>query len=82
MATQTKTRCKVICDTTGQQVSGYDANKEIVHTAKFSAVYSDKGENAEFFKWTPHLTLNVGTVKQPFEIGKEYYLDFTLVEED
>lgn len=41
-------------------------------------------ENKEFYKWTPSglITLDVINTKvsDQFEIGKEYYIDFTKVE--
>lgn len=69
-----KTRCKVKCVITGQ--SAYGANGDILHTAEFIAVYGTSPENAEFFKYTPSLSVKTGTIQQPFEVGKEYYLDF------
>lgn len=44
-------------------------------------VTSGSGENDSFFKWTPYGQLKMGTVNEnaakQFEVGKEYYLDFT-----
>lgn len=41
-------------------------------------------ENADFFHWTPFGEINMGTVNErafaAFEVGKEYYVDFSLAE--
>lgn len=43
-----------------------------------------QSENGLFFKWTPYGQLSMGTVNEnalaQFEVGKEYYLDFTKTE--
>lgn len=48
---------------------------------RMSAVFDGSPENKEFFKYTPTGTLNLGVVNEvaaaAFEVGKEYYLDFT-----
>lgn len=53
------------------------------YTIALQTVYSDSPENAEFFKWTPFGQIRMGTVNPvaaaEFEVGKEYYLDFTKV---
>jgi hypothetical protein len=55
---------------------------EILSTVKLSPVVSDSPENKEFFKWTPSGKIELGTVNakaaSAFDIGKEYYIDFTL----
>lgn len=42
-------------------------------------VTSGSSENEEFFKTTPggNITLNVKNDEVVFEVGKEYYIDFT-----
>ena len=51
----------------------------------FSPVYgSDGSANAQWSKWTPNGSLKM-TISNPecfdkFEVGKEYYLDFTPAE--
>jgi hypothetical protein len=68
-----------VCTSTGE--ASTNGHKEKIYTAEFSAVYSGSPENDQFFKWTPSLSLKTGTIKQQkFEVNKEYYLDFTLVE--
>lgn len=48
---------------------------------EFNPVIGGSPENEEFFKTTPggKLTLNVKNDGVNFELGKEYYLDFTPV---
>lgn len=51
---------------------------------ELEAVTSGSEENGAFFKWTPYGKLSMGTVNEnavkQFEVGKEYYLDFTPAE--
>lgn len=52
----------------------------------FSAVYGKDGtDNAQWSKWTPNgslkMTINNPACFDKFEVGKEYYLDFTQAEE-
>ena len=78
------TRCKVKCSHTGQTLNGGSTSREILHTAKFTAVYDSNpnSENGKFFKWTPSATFDLGAITgQFFEVGKEYYVDFIPVEE-
>lgn len=46
----------------------------------FEPVYSGSEENAEFFKWTPSGSIEIGCANPSatvqFEVGKEYYVDF------
>lgn len=61
---------------------------EEMQTICLSAVYgSDKAsdENKKFWKYTPVGNVNLGTINAEaaayFELGKEYYIDFTKAEE-
>jgi hypothetical protein len=49
-----------------------------------NAVYSGSPENEAFFKMTPGGTIQLVTVNpnaaEQFEVGKEYYVDFTKTE--
>ena len=51
---------------------------------KLSVVVGDGEENKKFFYFTPFGEINIGTVNiealKEFEIGKEYYVDFTKAE--
>jgi hypothetical protein len=72
------TRCKFVCDGTGQIRSGDKA----LHSAKFSPVYDSnkESENGQFFAYTPAGSLTLGVVnEQHFTAGKQYYLDITEV---
>lgn len=51
----------------------------------FSAVYGKDGtDNAQWSKWTPNgnlkMTINNPACFDKFEVGEEYYLDFTKAE--
>lgn len=51
------------------------------YSIRLSPVVSGSPENEQFYKWTPggsvHLfTINEAAAKQ-FEVGKEFYVDFT-----
>lgn len=68
-------RAKFHCDNVEPSGDGF--------TAQFSAVTSGSEENDKFFSYTPSGQLNIGTVRgDHFEQGKDYYLDFTLAEEE
>lgn len=62
-------------------VTDFGYNKQ----AKFSAVYSTTGENADFAKATPSgdLSINIDSgvpASNYFQPGKEYYLTFEVAE--
>lgn len=66
--------------------SKYGSDTEI-QNVKLSAVYGgDKSseENKKFWKYTPTGNIALGTINAEaaayFELGKEYYIDFTKVE--
>jgi hypothetical protein len=68
----TKVRCKFNChykSSDGKQI-------------EFSPVYTGSEENKSFFEATPggHIILNTVNAEASahFEVGKEYYIDFTL----
>lgn len=46
-----------------------------------SPVTCGSAENEDFFKWTPYGSCSIGTINgsaaEEFEVGKEYYVDFT-----
>lgn len=68
-------RAKFHCDNVEPSGDGF--------TAQFSAVTSGSEENDKFFDATPFGQLNIGTVRgDHFEQGKDYYLDFTLADEE
>ena len=49
---------------------------------KLNPVTTGSEENKQFFQYTPggHIELNVVNENVSFEVGKEYYVDFTKVE--
>ncbi len=67
-------RCKVACTLKQPYEDGFYLG--------FCPVYQGSEENKEFFKYTPGgtVTFNVlnAAAAANFEVGKEYYLDFTL----
>lgn len=73
----TKVRAKFKCNSVEEYAGG---SKE----AKLSAVYSSKGENAQFTHATPSGNLSISIDSQTeavefFKPGEEYYLDFSVV---
>ena len=75
-----QTRCKVRCTEVAQR-EGWSSDGRTLFAAKFAAADRSKSpENAAFFEATPSLSLEVQTVKgDHFQVGREYYLDFTPV---
>lgn len=60
-----------------RSITDYGQSKE----AFFTAIYSDKGENASFTQYTPSGELKIQIMKDApasefFEVGKSYYLMF------
>jgi hypothetical protein len=55
--------------------------KDEVRTLEFSVATADSEENKRFFKYTPYGTVKLGILNKEawehFELGKEYYVDFT-----
>lgn len=66
-------RAKFRCNEKNQSESGY--------SLVFWPVTSGSAENDAFYKYTPAGKLEMSTINQDaaagFEVGKEYYLDFT-----
>ena len=72
-----QTRAKFLCTEISKQI-GWGENK-FVYAAKFRAVTSNSEENTTFFAATPSGNIEVHTIREDhFEVGKEYYVDFTL----
>ena len=57
------------------------APQEVNATVKFAAVYNNAEENKSWSKWTPSGTMQMQITNpsalEQFELGKEYYIDFT-----
>jgi len=72
-----KVRAKFKCNAVEEYSNGSK-------TVKMNAVYSGKGENAQFAHATPSGNLSITIESQTeavnfFKPGKEYYLDFSVV---
>lgn len=68
------TRCKAIC----HQVIQYNTG---MWGYVFHPVTGGSTENEQFFKWTPSGKFEFGvTEEKKFEVGKTYYVDFTLAD--
>lgn len=79
-----KTRCKFRCNRVGRIETWNGREMVVAHSAELSPV-TGKGseENELFWEATPSGSLKVDTIKDAnFEVGKEYYLDITLVEDN
>ena len=73
-------RAKFVCTTVSKSLH-WDGTKRPLFTANLNAVTSGSDENKSFFAATPSGTIQLGSfLPEAFEIGKEYYVDFTLVE--
>lgn len=73
-------RCKFECNKTTKQKGWGGA--EFVYSAELSPVMGDCPENEKFYASTPTGSIEVGTVSQShFEVGKEYFVDFTAAPE-
>lgn len=71
-------RCKFTC---GSKREFKQYNNEFAYDYEFNAVVGNSEENKKFWKYTPSGKLNVVTVSNnQFEVGKEYFLDLTLVD--
>lgn len=64
------------------QVTAIHGDKE--KTISMQPVYTGSDENKAFFAYTPAGSISLGVVNEEackqFEVGKEYYVDFTLAE--
>jgi hypothetical protein len=58
----------------------WDTQKGFLFEAEFQAVWNDtREENKKFWDTSPLGSLKISTYKEDmFEVGKAYYLDFTL----
>lgn len=75
-------RAKYKCTEVIKRESYNNSNKKFVYTAKFYVVTSGSEENNKFFEYTPSGNIDIGTYKEDvFEVGKEYYVDFTKIGE-
>ena len=65
-----------------ERSKAYDGRE--VQTIKLRPVTDGSDENKEFFAYTPSGSIELGTVNAEaageFELGKQYYVDFTAAE--
>jgi len=63
------------------QNAGRDSAAVECRTVKLSAVYDGSEENKRFFQYTPNGQITIGLLTpdawKQFDLGKEYYVDFT-----
>jgi len=63
----------------------WDKSKGALSTIKLAPVVSGSHENKEFYAVTPSGEINLSTINEKaaeyFELGKEYYIDFTLADQ-
>lgn len=75
------TRCKFVCQSVTKSKPWNTGDKGFLFTARFIPVTGGSEENKKFFEYTPSGSVEIGTYKEDvFEVGKEYFLDFTLAE--
>lgn len=74
-----RVRAKFKCNSVEKR-TGWGGN-EFVYDAKMSAVTGGTKEDESFFAATPNGSISLCTVKDDlFQVGQEYYVDFTPVE--
>jgi hypothetical protein len=68
-------------------IEHFKSGTETLFNVKLSAVYGNgdpNHENTKFFRWTPSASIQLGTVNpaaaEQFELGKEFYVDFSKAE--
>ncbi len=72
-------RAKFVCNSITKELSG-KAENPFRYSYRFSAVYANGNEeNRTFWEQTPAGSIElVGMKDDLFEVGKSYYIDFTL----
>lgn len=79
-------RAKFIVNRVERSFYGYGDNKKEISTVVLTPVSSQdpESENKKFWEATPSGEVKLGTINQAaadyFELGEEYYLDFTKAE--
>jgi hypothetical protein len=69
-------RVKFKCTSVTKQ-AGWGGH-EFLYSSKLTPVTSGSEENAAFYAATPAGEMSIATVKHDhFEVGREYYIDFT-----
>lgn len=68
-------RAKFLCHAVKKVMSSPEPYS---YSYEFSAVTSGSEENKAFWKWTPSGSITLNAIRDDlFEVGKEYYVDFT-----
>ena len=84
-------RCKFTCVSITKRKAWVGAPSEFIYDTEFQAVTNHDtassraaaNENVEFWAATPSGMLKLGTVRADhFEVGKNYYLDISIVEHE
>lgn len=74
-------RAKFTCISVTKR-KNYDAQKPMLWDYEFSPVTSGSEENKKFFSYTPSGTIKLSSIAaEMFDVGMEYYLDFTPAEQ-
>lgn len=75
------TRCRVKCTKVSKVLQSAHAGAEPLYSAELQPVINGSAENEKFYKWTPGGRFDLQTLSgDHFEVGKEYYVDFTPIE--
>jgi hypothetical protein len=71
-------RAKFKCTSVTKQ-EDWSKKGSFQYSYKFSAVTSGSKENENFWKYTPAGSVDISAIRDDlFEVGKEYYVDFSL----
>lgn len=77
----TRVRAKFKVNSYETCLQGSSSEQVECRTVKLQAVYDNSEENKRFFKYTPNGQITIGLLNpeawKQFELGKEYYVDFT-----
>ena len=75
------TRAKFKVQSYETQLQHTNEGERECRNVRLTAVYGDSEENKRFFQFTPNGTIQIGLLREEtwkqFELGKEYYVDFT-----
>lgn len=70
-------RAKFVCQSITKR-KNYDTTKPFLWDYEFNPVTSGSEENKKFYAYTPSGTIKLSSISEAlFEVGTEYYLDFT-----
>lgn len=74
-------RAKFVCWSITKR-KNHDSQKPFLWDYEFSPVTSGSEENSKFYAYTPSGSIRLSSINSElFEVGKEYYLDFTQASE-